>query len=136
MSYEWMKSSMDDVHAVLSTHPSSPWRQRTNLSACSIMSRRHSMHGAIFIRRIKARMVENLRAVLSRRAFTTPEIHVVRGVIPSTVSRGGGREPRQSQRRVMRMLIQMVKPAPNELKPILVFDPGIGGLTVLREARL
>ncbi len=30
----------------------------------------------------------------------------------------------------------MVKPAANELKPILVFDSGIGGLTVLREARL
>lgn len=30
----------------------------------------------------------------------------------------------------------MTTPAANELKPILVFDSGIGGLTVLREARL
>lgn len=43
----------------------------------------------------KARMVENLRAVLSRRAFTTPEIHVVRGVISSLdrFSRRGQRAP-------------------------------------------
>ncbi len=84
----------------------------------------------------KPKMVDNLRAVLSRRAFTEQEISVLRGVISSLdrFSRKiprGGRFPDRRPRKQPTMTA-----ATNELKPVLVFDSGIGGLTVLREARV
>lgn len=84
MSYEWMKCGMDDLHAVPFDAPEQPLATKEELvglfdhveDALDARGYFHPPHK-------KARMVENLRAVLSRRAFTTPEIHVMRGVISS-----------------------------------------------------
>ncbi len=84
MSYEWMKSGMDDVHAVPFDAPEQPAATKEQVigmfehleEALEVRNYFHPPHK-------KAKMIENLRAVFSRRAFTGPEIHVIRGVISS-----------------------------------------------------
>ncbi|PYB75231.1 MULTISPECIES: RNA methyltransferase [Rhizobium] len=96
MSYEWMKSSMDDVHAVPFDAPEQPMATKDELVGLfDHVEEALDARGYFHPPHKKARMVENLRAVLSRRAFTTPEIHVVRGVISSLdrFSRRGQRAP-------------------------------------------
>lgn len=96
MSYEWMKSGMDDVHAVPFDAPEQPAATKEQVigmfehleEALEVRNYFHPPHK-------KAKMIENLRAVFSRRAFTGPEIHVVRGVISSLdrYTRSGQRLP-------------------------------------------
>jgi tRNA/rRNA methyltransferase len=96
MSYEWMKSSLDDVHAVPFDAPEQPLATKDELIGLfDHVEEALDARGYFHPPHKKARMVENLRAVLSRRAFTTPEIHVVRGVISSLdrFSRRGQRAP-------------------------------------------
>jgi tRNA/rRNA methyltransferase len=96
MSYEWMKSSMEDLHAVPFDAPEQPIATKDELIGLfDHVEEALDARGYFHPPHKKARMVENLRAVLSRRAFTTPEIHVVRGVISSLdrFSRRGQRAP-------------------------------------------
>jgi tRNA/rRNA methyltransferase len=96
MSYEWMKSSIDDLHAVPFDAPEQPIATKDELIGLfDHVEEALDARGYFHPPHKKARMVENLRAVLSRRAFTTPEIHVVRGVISSLdrFSRRGQRAP-------------------------------------------
>ncbi|MFN3364540.1 MAG: RNA methyltransferase [Allorhizobium sp.] len=96
MSYEWMKSGMEDVHGVPFDAPEQPAATKEQViglfehleEALDARNYFHPPHK-------KARMIENLRAVFSRRAFTGPEIHVVRGVISSLdrFARPGQRPP-------------------------------------------
>ncbi|MFN7092651.1 MAG: RNA methyltransferase, partial [Allorhizobium sp.] len=96
MSYEWMKSGMEDVHGVPFDAPDQPAATKEQViglfehleEALDARNYFHPPHK-------KARMIENLRAVFSRRAFTGPEIHVVRGVISSLdrFARPGQRPP-------------------------------------------
>ncbi len=96
MSYEWMKSGMDDVHAVPFDAPEQPAATKEQVigmfehleEALEVRNYFHPPHK-------KAKMIENLRAVFSRRAFTGPEIHVIRGVISSLdrYARSGQRLP-------------------------------------------
>lgn len=96
MSYEWMKSGMDDVHAVPFDAPEQPAATKEQVigmfehleEALEVRNYFHPPHK-------KAKMIENLRAVFSRRAFTGPEIHVFRGVISSLdrYARSGQRLP-------------------------------------------
>ncbi|MBC2773257.1 RNA methyltransferase [Rhizobium sp. AQ_MP] len=84
MSYEWMKSGMDDVRAVPFDAPEQPPATKDELIGLfdhleEALEARNYFHPA----HKKPRMIENLRAVFSRRAFTAPEIHVVRGIISS-----------------------------------------------------
>ena len=96
MSYEWMKSSIEDPHAVPFDAPEQPMATKEELVGLfDHVEEALDARGYFHPPHKKARMVENLRAVLSRRAFTTPEIHVVRGVISSLdrFSRRGQRTP-------------------------------------------
>ncbi len=96
MSYEWMKSGMEDLTAVPFDAPEQPMATKDELVGLfDHVEEALDARGYFHPPHKKARMVENLRAVLSRRAFTTPEIHVVRGVISSLdrFSRRGQRAP-------------------------------------------
>ena len=84
MSYEWMKSDIEDLHAVPFDAPEQPAATKDQVigmfehleQALEARNYFHPPHK-------KPKLVENLRAVFTRRAFTTPEIHVIRGVITS-----------------------------------------------------
>ncbi|WP_283194496.1 RNA methyltransferase [Rhizobium sp. AN80A] len=97
MSYEWMKSGMEDLGSV-------PF-QATEQTP----STKEQLHGlydqleeALESRNYfhppakKPKMIDNLRAVLSRRAFTEQEISVMRGVI-SSLDRFSRQYPRGSR---------------------------------------
>jgi tRNA/rRNA methyltransferase len=97
MSYEWMKSGMEDLGSV-------PF-QATEQTP----STKEQLHGlydqleeALDSRNYfhppakKPKMIDNLRAVLSRRAFTEQEISVLRGVI-SSLDRFSRKYPRGSR---------------------------------------
>ncbi|MBB3966325.1 RNA methyltransferase [Rhizobium metallidurans] len=97
MSYEWMKSGMEDLGSV-------PF-QATEQTP----STKEQLHGlydqleeALDSRNYfhppakKPKMIDNLRAVLSRRAFTEQEISVMRGVI-SSLDRFSRQYPRGSR---------------------------------------
>ena len=96
MSYEWMKSGMEDVHAVPFQAPEQPLASKEEVvglfehleEALDARNYFHPPHK-------KAKMVDNLRAVLSRRAFTGPEIHVLRGIVSSLdrFTRAGQKAP-------------------------------------------
>ncbi|MFN3502250.1 MAG: RNA methyltransferase, partial [Allorhizobium sp.] len=89
-------SGMEDVHGVPFDAPDQPAATKEQViglfehleEALDARNYFHPPHK-------KARMIENLRAVFSRRAFTGPEIHVVRGVISSLdrFARPGQRPP-------------------------------------------
>lgn len=84
MSYEWMKSSMEDLEAV----PFQALEQRPSTKE-QLFGLFDQLEEALDSRNYfhppskKPKMVDNLRAVLSRRAFTEQEISVLRGVISS-----------------------------------------------------
>jgi tRNA/rRNA methyltransferase len=97
MSYEWMKSGMDDLGSV-------PFQAMEQTP-----STKEQLHGlydqleeALDSRNYfhppakKPKMIDNLRAVLSRRAFTEQEISVMRGVI-SSLDRFSRKYPRGSR---------------------------------------
>ncbi|RYC12256.1 RNA methyltransferase [Ciceribacter ferrooxidans] len=84
MSYEWMKSGMDD----LTVTAFQPVEQRPATKE-EVQGLFEHIEEALDARGYfrppakKPKMVDNLRAVLSRRAFTAQEISVFRGVISS-----------------------------------------------------
>ena len=97
MSYEWMKSGMEDLGSV-------PFQAMEQTP-----STKEQLHGlydqleeALDSRNYfhppakKPKMIDNLRAVLSRRAFTEQEISVMRGVI-SSLDRFSRKYPRGSR---------------------------------------
>ncbi len=94
MSYEWMKSGMDDVTAT-------PFQEVNQEPATKdeVIGLFEHMEDALdargYFRPVhkKARMVDNLRAVLSRRAFSSQEIKVMRGVV-SSLDRFSRKNPR------------------------------------------
>lgn len=97
MSYEWMKSGMDDLSAV----PFDALEQKPSTKA-QLFGFFDQLEEALDARNYfhppakKPKMIDNLRAVLSRRAFTEQEISVLRGVVSSldrfsrTAPRGSG----------------------------------------------
>lgn len=84
MSYEWLKSGMED----LSRTPFQAVEQRPSTKE-ELFGFFEQIEDALDARGYfhpaakKPKMVDNLRAVLSRRAFTSQEIGVLRGVIAS-----------------------------------------------------
>ncbi|MCM2441879.1 RNA methyltransferase [Agrobacterium vitis] len=94
MSYEWMKSTMEDV-------TQTPFQGVDQMPASKeeVIGLFEHMEDALdargYFRPIhkKARMIDNLRAVLTRRGFTSPEINVMRGVV-SSLDRFSRRNPR------------------------------------------
>ncbi|WP_105429823.1 RNA methyltransferase [Neorhizobium sp. T6_25] len=84
MSYEWMKSGMDDLTETVFL----PIEQRPSTKEQVIGLFEH-LEEALDARNYfhppakKPRMIDNLRAVISRRGFTEQEISVFRGVINS-----------------------------------------------------
>lgn len=84
MSYEWMKSGMEDVHSVPFDAPQQPPATKDEVVGLfEHLEEALDSRGYFHPPHKKAKMVDNLRAVLSRRAFTGPEIHVLRGIINS-----------------------------------------------------
>jgi len=104
MSYEWMKSGMEDLGEV----PFQALEQRPSTKE-QLFGLFEQLEEALDARNYfhpagkKPKMVDNLRAVLSRRAFTEQEISVLRGVISSLdrftrkSPRGSGSHPRPSK---------------------------------------
>lgn len=84
MSYEWMKSGMEDIAAT-------PFQAVEQLPATKsqLIGLFDQIEEALDARNYfhpltkKPRMIDNLRAVLSRPNFTEPEISVLRGVLTS-----------------------------------------------------
>ncbi|MBB4064625.1 RNA methyltransferase [Gellertiella hungarica] len=84
MSYEWMKSGMDDLSKTLFQPVEQRPATKDELFGLfdhveEALEARGYFHPAAK----KPKMVDNLRAVLSRRAFTSQEIGVIRGVVAS-----------------------------------------------------
>ncbi|MBZ9788932.1 RNA methyltransferase [Rhizobium sp. 3T7] len=97
MSYEWMKSGMEDVAAVPFQAMSQTQSTKEQLFGLydqleEALEARNYFHPPAK----KPKMVDNLRAVLSRRAFTEQEISVLRGVI-SSLDRFSRKYPRGSR---------------------------------------
>ncbi|SMC80979.1 RNA methyltransferase [Rhizobium sp. RU36D] len=96
MSYEWMKSGMEDLEAT-------PFQAVDQMPATKdqVVGLFEHIEEALDARGYfrpapkKPKMVDNLRAVLSRRAFTSQEIGVMRGVI-SSLDRFSRKRPRGS----------------------------------------
>ncbi|MHB0951960.1 MAG: RNA methyltransferase [Allorhizobium sp.] len=96
MSYEWMKSGMED----LGVTAFGPIEQRpaTKEQVQGLYDHlEEALDARGYFRPVakKPKMVDNLRAVLSRRAFTQQEISVFRGVI-SSLDRFSRKKPRGS----------------------------------------
>ncbi|KQV81646.1 RNA methyltransferase [Rhizobium sp. Root1220] len=97
MSYEWMKSGMEDTGEV-------PFQamSQTQSTKEQFLGLRDQLEEALDARNYfhppakKPKMIDNLRAVLSRRAFTEQEISVLRGVI-SSLDRFSRQYPRGSR---------------------------------------
>jgi tRNA/rRNA methyltransferase len=84
MSYEWMKSGMEDVRAVPFDAPEQPAASKEQvIGMFEHLEEALDARGYFHPAHKKPKMIENLRAVLSRRAFTGPEVNVIRGVISS-----------------------------------------------------
>ena len=107
MSYEWMKSGLEDeTDTDFSGPDSAAGRRRNNCTACSPIWKRRSTRAAISgPAPKKPKMVDNLRAVLTRPGFTEAEIKVLRGIVSSLdyfspgMPRGEGR-PAMTRRRL------------------------------------
>ncbi|MBO9124468.1 MULTISPECIES: RNA methyltransferase [unclassified Rhizobium] len=97
MSYEWMKSGMEDLGSV-------PFQamEQTQSTKEQLHGLYDQLEEALESRNYfhppakKPKMIDNLRAVLSRRAFTEQEISVMRGVI-SSLDRFSRKYPRGSR---------------------------------------
>jgi tRNA/rRNA methyltransferase len=97
MSYEWMKSGMEDVGSVPFQAMSQTQSTKEQLFGLydqleEALDARNYFHPPAK----KPKMIDNLRAVLSRRAFTEQEISVMRGVI-SSLDRFSRQYPRGSR---------------------------------------
>jgi tRNA/rRNA methyltransferase len=96
MSYEWMKQSMESRDATPFTAvEQAPATKEQLFGLFDHLEEALDARG--FFRPVakKPKMIDNLRAVLSRRAFTAPEIKVFRGVI-SSLDRFSRKHPRGS----------------------------------------
>lgn len=106
MSYEWMKSGMDDVTATpFQEVEQAPATKDELIGFFEHIEEALDARGYFHPINKKPKMIDNLRAVLSRRAFTSPELSVMRGVIssldrfqrrrphPEAAQAGEGREP-------------------------------------------
>ncbi|ACI55235.1 RNA methyltransferase, TrmH family, group 1 [Rhizobium leguminosarum bv. trifolii WSM2304] len=94
MSYEWMKSGMEDVGAVpFQAMGQTPSTKEQLFGLFDQLEEALDARGYFHPAGKKPKMVDNLRAVLSRRAFTEQEISVLRGVI-SSLDRFSRKSPR------------------------------------------
>lgn len=96
MSYEWMKSGLDSLEAT----PFQALEQRpaTKEQLFGFFDQiEEALDARGYFRPLpkKPKMIDNLRAVLSRRAFTETELQVLRGVV-SSLDRFSRRHPRGS----------------------------------------
>ena len=98
MSYEWMNSGMDDL-----TQTRFDAVEQTPATKDQLFGLFEQVEEALDARGYfrpegkKQRMIENLRAVLSRRAFTSPEINVLRGVF-RTFDRYSRQNPKRNMK--------------------------------------
>lgn len=84
MSYEWMKSGMEDVTATSFQAPEQRPATKAELGGfLDQVEEALDSRGYFRPAAKKPKMVDNLRAVLSRRAYSEPEIRVMRGIISS-----------------------------------------------------
>ncbi|MBY5852689.1 RNA methyltransferase [Rhizobium ruizarguesonis] len=94
MSYEWMKSGMADLGAVaFQAMGQTPSTKDQLFGLFDQLEEALDARGYFHPAGKKPKMVDNLRAVLSRRAFTEQEISVLRGVI-SSLDRFSRKSPR------------------------------------------
>ncbi len=103
MSYEWMKTGMEDLNATrfqaLEQRPASKAQLQ---GLFDHVEEALDARGYFRPAAKKPKMIDNLRAVLSRRAFTETEIQVMRGIVSSLdrfsrqVPRGKGAPHMQS----------------------------------------
>ena len=94
MSYEWMKSGLEDVSATaFQSVEQEPATKDQVIGLFEHIEEALDARGYFRPLPKKPKMVDNLRAVLSRRAFTTQEIGVLRGVI-SSLDRFSRKRPR------------------------------------------
>lgn len=94
MSYEWMKSGMEDLGAVpFQAVGQRPSTKEQLFGLFNQLEEALDARGYFHPAGKKPKMVDNLRAVLSRRAFTEQEISVLRGVI-SSLDRFSRKSPR------------------------------------------
>ncbi|MBY3550052.1 RNA methyltransferase [Rhizobium laguerreae] len=94
MSYEWMKSGMEDLGAVpFQAMGQTPSTKEQLFRLFDQLEEALDARGYFHPAGKKPKMVDNLRAVLSRRAFTEQEISVLRGVI-SSLDRFSRKSPR------------------------------------------
>jgi tRNA/rRNA methyltransferase len=84
MSYEWMKSGLDDETATAFSGPAvHPAEKRHLQGLLAHLEEALDQRGSFRPAAKKPKMVDNLRAVLTRPAFTEAEIKVLRGVVAS-----------------------------------------------------
>ena len=94
MSYEWMKSGMEDVTATpFSGLEQRPATKEQLLGMCEHLEEALEARGYFRPAGKKPKIVENLRAVLSRPNFSEQEINMLRGVI-SSLDRFSRKNPR------------------------------------------
>ena len=84
MSYEWMKSGLEDVDATpFTSNAMTPATKDEVFGLFTHLENALDARGYFRTPDKKPKMVENLRALLTRRDFFSEEIHVLRGVIKS-----------------------------------------------------
>ena len=94
MSYEWMKQSMESREATPFTAvDQAPATKEELFGLFDHVEEALDARGFFRPAAKKPKMIDNLRAVLSRRAFTSPEVKVFRGVI-SSLDRFSRKHPR------------------------------------------
>ena len=94
MSYEWMKQSMESRDATpFQAVEQAPATKDQLFGLFEHLEEALDARGFFRPAAKKPKMIDNLRAVLSRRAFTAPEIKVFRGVI-SSLDRFSRKHPR------------------------------------------
>jgi tRNA/rRNA methyltransferase len=94
MSYEWMKQSMEaEDETPFQALDQEPATKEQLFGLFDHVEEALDARGFFRPAAKKPKMIDNLRAVLSRRAFTAPEIKVLRGVI-SSLDRFSRKHPR------------------------------------------
>jgi tRNA/rRNA methyltransferase len=94
MSYEWMKTSMEsDSQTPFDALEQKPATKEQLFGLFDHIEEALDARGFFRPAAKKPKMIDNLRAVLSRRAFTAPEIKVMRGVV-SSLDRFSRKHPR------------------------------------------
>jgi len=104
MSYEWMKSGLEDETATNFSGPDMPPASKEQLHGLfEHLEAALEARGYFRPPEKKPKMVDNLRAVLTRADFAEPELRVLRGVIASLdyfspkVPRGAGYPERKAK---------------------------------------